>query len=160
MSLLRKKPDDRAAAQKTAQFPKNAGSNTPPCPPTEAEVARLLSARTSVVMGSITAAVLVFGFGLWSVLTEISGAIVASGQLEVSQNRQVVQHPDGGVVKSIAVQEGDTVAAGDLPKWAMPDRIISVPSIPRTSVGKIDKKRIRLDISEWQANNSTFLSTL
>ena len=114
MSLLRKKPDDRAAAQKTAQFPKNAGSNTPPRPPTEAEVARLLSARTSVVMGSITAAVLVFGFGLWSVLTEISGAIVASGQLEVSQNRQVVQHPDGGVVAEIAVKEAQTVKAGDL----------------------------------------------
>ena len=114
MSLLRKKADDRAAAQKTAQFPKNAGSNTPPRPPTEAEVARLLSARTSVVMGSITAAVLVFGFGLWSVLTEISGAIVASGQLEVSQNRQVVQHPDGGVVAEIAVKEAQTVKAGDL----------------------------------------------
>jgi fatty-acyl-CoA synthase len=39
-----------------------------------------------------------------------------------------------------------------------PDRLVT--EIPKTSVGKLDKKRIRLDITEWQANNSTFLSTL
>ncbi|WP_418889826.1 hypothetical protein, partial [Pseudomonas putida] len=31
---------------------------------------------------------------------------------------------------------------------------------PKTSVGKLDKKRIRQDILQWQASNSTFLSTL
>jgi fatty-acyl-CoA synthase len=38
-----------------------------------------------------------------------------------------------------------------------PDRLVT--EIPKTSVGKLDK-RIRVDITEWQANNSTFLSTL
>jgi HlyD family secretion protein len=47
-------------------------------------------------------------------LTSIAGAIVTSGQIEVEQNRQVVQHLDGGVVDEIAVQEGQTVRAGDL----------------------------------------------
>jgi fatty-acyl-CoA synthase len=28
-------------------------------------------------------------------------------------------------------------------KWAVPDRIVVVESIPRTSVGKVDKKEIR-----------------
>ncbi len=37
---------------------------------------------------------------------EISGAVVAPGQIEVQQNRQVVQHPDGGVVAEIAVARG------------------------------------------------------
>ena len=50
---------------------------------------------------------------------------------------------DGAVDAAIRERLGAAVAAGDLPKWAMPDRIISVLSIPRTSVGKIDKKRIR-----------------
>ncbi|MBT9244738.1 HlyD family type I secretion periplasmic adaptor subunit [Gemmobacter fulvus] len=72
------------------------------------------SARMPVTLGFITLAVLFGGFGFWSVSTNISGAVVASGQIEVESHRQVVQHPDGGVVKSIAVQEGDTVAAGDL----------------------------------------------
>lgn len=35
------------------------------------------------------------------------------------------------------------IASGELPKWAAPDRICRVASLPRTSVGKIDKKRIR-----------------
>lgn len=72
------------------------------------------SARRPLVAGFVSLAVLVGGFGWWSVGTEIAGAIVASGQLEVERNRQVVQHPDGGVVAEIAVKEGQTVAAGDL----------------------------------------------
>jgi HlyD family secretion protein len=62
----------------------------------------------------VTAAILVLGFGVWSVASEIAGAVVASGQIEVSQNRQIVQHPDGGVVAEIAVKEAQPVKAGDL----------------------------------------------
>ena len=35
------------------------------------------------------------------------------------------------------------VERGVLPKWAIPDRICRVGALPRTSVGKIDKKKIR-----------------
>ena len=73
-----------------------------------------LSARGPILGGLFTLAVLVFGFGLWSVGTTISGAILAPGQLEVDQNRQIVQHPDGGVVESISVSEAQAVQAGDL----------------------------------------------
>jgi fatty-acyl-CoA synthase len=52
------------------------------------------------------------------------------------------------------------VELGHLSKWAIPSQIALVTEIPKTSVGKLDKKRIRVDISEWQATNSTFLSTL
>jgi fatty-acyl-CoA synthase len=38
---------------------------------------------------------------------------------------------------------GTAITNGDLPKWAAPDRVCRVGSLPRTSVGKIDKKRIR-----------------
>ena len=72
------------------------------------------SSRGPVSTGMITLATLVFGFGGWSVFTDIDGAIVASGQLEVEQNRQIVQHPDGGVVAKIAVIEGQAVKVGDL----------------------------------------------
>ncbi len=72
------------------------------------------SARRPLITGFVTLAVLLGGFGFWSVGTTISGAVVASGQIEVESHRQVVQHPDGGVVESIAVKEGDTVKAGDL----------------------------------------------
>ncbi len=74
----------------------------------------VLSARGSVALGLGTVALLVFGFGAWSLGTEISGAIVAPGQIDVDQSRQIVQHPDGGVVESISVTEAQTVRAGDL----------------------------------------------
>ncbi len=72
------------------------------------------SALAPLKVGFITLALLVFGFGGWAMLTHISGAIVASGQVEVENNRQVVQHPDGGVVAEIAVTEAQAVKEGDL----------------------------------------------
>lgn len=71
------------------------------------------SARGPVIFGFVTLALLVGGFGLWSTMTEIAGAVVAPGRVEVEQNRQVVQHPDGGVVETIFVKDGDVVKAGD-----------------------------------------------
>lgn len=58
--------------------------------------------------------VLIFGLGGWAIATEISGAIVASGQLVVESNVKKVQHPTGGVVGSIEVEEGQRVRAGDV----------------------------------------------
>lgn len=52
------------------------------------------------------------------------------------------------------------VEEGHINKWAIPSQIAVVTEIPKTSVGKLDKKRIRQDIVQWQASNSTFLSTL
>lgn len=73
-----------------------------------------LDAGRPLALGFAALGVLVLGFGTWSIGAEISGAIVAPGLVEVEQNRQVVQHPDGGVVASIAVGEAQAVAAGDL----------------------------------------------
>jgi HlyD family secretion protein len=72
------------------------------------------SARRPIIIGLTTVALLVGGFGGWSLLTDIDGAIVAPGQLEVEKNKQIVQHPDGGVVAEIAVKEAQAVKAGDL----------------------------------------------
>ena len=74
---------------------------------------RTWSARGPLITGWLALLVLVGGFGAWSVFTTLSGAVIAPGQLEVEQNRQVVQHPDGGVVEAILVKEGQLVAAGD-----------------------------------------------
>jgi len=74
----------------------------------------ILSTKGPVRLGYITLAALVLGFGGWALLTEISGAVVASGQVEVENNRQIVQHPDGGVVAEILVTEAQSVQAGDV----------------------------------------------
>jgi fatty-acyl-CoA synthase len=52
------------------------------------------------------------------------------------------------------------VEQGHINKWAIPNQIALVTEIPKTSVGKLDKKRIRLDIAQWQEAGSAFLSTL
>ena len=39
------------------------------------------------------------------------------------------------------------VDAGEISKWAVPDEIIFVARLPKTSVGKLDKKLVRKDIS-------------
>lgn len=80
----------------------------------ETDLPGFLRARGPLWLGSLTLVVLLGGFGLWSVTTTISGAIIASGRIEVEQHRQVVQHPDGGVVAEILVSEGNFVQVGDI----------------------------------------------
>ncbi|XDA97853.1 HlyD family type I secretion periplasmic adaptor subunit [Sulfitobacter sp. LCG007] len=72
------------------------------------------SARTPVLIGVAALVLLVGGFGSWAALSQIAGAVVASGRVEVDRNRQVVQHQSGGTVSEILADEGDTVAAGDV----------------------------------------------
>jgi len=78
-----------------------------------------MSARNSwsttryVALGMLALLGLLGGLTYWSVTTEIAGAIVTSGKVEVESNRQIVQHPQGGVVGEILVADGDHVAAGE-----------------------------------------------
>lgn len=70
------------------------------------------SARGGLVLGFLGLLILLGGFGAWAWGARIAGAVVAPGQVEVELLRQVVQHPDGGVVDQILVREGQEVAAG------------------------------------------------
>ncbi|MGR3501794.1 HlyD family type I secretion periplasmic adaptor subunit [Pseudaestuariivita sp.] len=72
------------------------------------------SMKGPMILGLVSLVILLGGFGYWGATANISGAIIASGQIEVDQNRQVVQHPDGGVVEDILVSEGTAVEAGDV----------------------------------------------
>lgn len=59
--------------------------------------------------------VLFFGvFGLWAAFAPLDSGVVATGEVKVAGNRQVVQHRDGGVISRIAVREGDHVAANQV----------------------------------------------
>ncbi|WP_316013732.1 HlyD family type I secretion periplasmic adaptor subunit [Roseobacter sp. HKCCA0434] len=72
------------------------------------------SAGRPIFLGLVALLVLTGGVFTWSVVTTIAGAVIASGQLEVESNRQIVQHPEGGVVGAIYADDGDMVAAGDV----------------------------------------------
>lgn len=51
---------------------------------------------------------------IWAALTEIDQVTRAQGQIIASARTQVVQAVDGGVLRELKVQEGDTVKAGQL----------------------------------------------
>ncbi|WP_380052065.1 HlyD family type I secretion periplasmic adaptor subunit [Falsihalocynthiibacter sp. SS001] len=72
------------------------------------------SARWPLVVGMVSAFILVGGIGVWSVRTEIAGAVVANGTIQIENDSQVIQHPDGGVVAKINARNGDFVEAGEV----------------------------------------------
>lgn len=72
------------------------------------------SAGLQLTIGFASIFMLVGSLGAWSIGTQIAGAIVAPGIVEVENKRQVIQHPDGGVVSEILARDGDTVPAGDV----------------------------------------------
>ena len=52
--------------------------------------------------------------GGWFVFVPLAGAVVVPGNLVVQSNVKTIQHPTGGVVAEIKVQNGVRVQAGDL----------------------------------------------
>jgi len=54
------------------------------------------------------------GFMIWGSLAPLEEGIAASGQVVVEDNRQVVQHLEGGLVREILVREGQFVQQGDV----------------------------------------------
>jgi HlyD family type I secretion membrane fusion protein len=53
------------------------------------------------------------GFVAWAGVAPLEEGVAASGQIVVEDNRQVVQHLEGGIVAEIKVRDGQMVKAGD-----------------------------------------------
>src|SRR3954464_10146374 len=70
------------------------------------------SIRLHLIMGLAVVIVLAGGFGGWASTVQISGALIAPGQVVVESNVKKVQHPTGGVVGEVRVRDGDLVKAG------------------------------------------------
>ncbi|WP_338871147.1 fatty acid--CoA ligase [Spirosoma sp. SC4-14] len=61
----------------------------------------------------------------------------------------IVQKPGYTLTtEAIKTSVQERINRGEIHKWYMPDSIIFVTEIPKTSVGKIDKKRIRAELKE------------
>lgn len=56
----------------------------------------------------------VFLLTLWGSVAPLAGAVIANGSFEVEGRRQSVQHPYGGVVTELLVEEGQSVERGDV----------------------------------------------
>ncbi|MCO6384568.1 HlyD family type I secretion periplasmic adaptor subunit [Oceanicola sp. 502str15] len=114
------------------------------------------SARGPLSLGALALTLLVGGFGAWATLARISGAIVASGQVQVMQSRQVVQHPDGGVVEAVLVSEGESVAAGDMLIRLDASEMASELSIVEGRLFEISSRAARLRAERDEAASISF----
>ena len=91
------------------RFARDAGAR-----PTAQAAPSPFSARRPLEFGFLTLAVLGAGLFGWGVLASISGAVIATGQVEVEVRDQPVEHIDGGTVGAILVRDGDWADAGDV----------------------------------------------
>lgn len=113
-------------------------------------------ARGPIIAGLIGLLVLVGGFGSWAVFATISGAVVASGRIEVERNRQVVQHIDGGTVEEILVKEGDLVQAGDVLVRLDAENLLSELTIVEGQLFELMARRGRMEAEETDAEAIVF----
>lgn len=114
------------------------------------------STRGPLTLGLLALLLLVGGFGTWAVYAQITGAVIASGQIEVDRNRQVIQHPDGGVVAEIIVDEGDTVAEGDLLIRLDASELQSELAVVEGQLFELMARRGRLEAERDGAEKITF----
>ncbi|WP_375279320.1 HlyD family type I secretion periplasmic adaptor subunit [Pseudooctadecabacter sp.] len=114
------------------------------------------SARRPLTLGLIALLILVGGFGGWAVTARITGAVIASGLIEVDQNRQIVQHPDGGVITQISVDEGGTVEAGELLLRLDPQDLSASLTVVEGQLFEILARRARFEAERDGASNLTF----
>jgi len=92
---MAKKVDEKPAAAAAAEDPRRA-------------------IRRLNLIGFGVVGLLVFGIGGWAAMSELAGAVIASGNIVVESNVKKVQHPHGGIVGEIFVRDGSHVEEGQL----------------------------------------------
>ena len=73
-----------------------------------------LSAKWPIFTGL---AILVVGlgcFGVWAGIAPLNSAVVASGTFVATGQNKLIQHFEGGIIREIAVKDGDVVEANQI----------------------------------------------
>ncbi|MEL7467569.1 MAG: HlyD family type I secretion periplasmic adaptor subunit [Pseudomonadota bacterium] len=114
------------------------------------------SGRGYIRFGLVCVLVLAGGFGTWAATASLSGAVIATGQLRVETNRQVVQHLDGGVVGEIYVRDGDIVEAGEVLIKLDATLLQSELAALESQLFEIMARRGRLEAAQIDRSDVTF----
>jgi HlyD family secretion protein len=117
------------------------------------------SMRGRVVTGSVLAVLLVGGIGGWATTAKLSGAIVSTGTVLVDENVKVIQHLDGGTIRSIDVREGQDVEAGQLLLQLDDLQIRTDQSILIGQLAELTARQARLAAERDALGQITFPST-
>lgn len=65
-------------------------------------------------MGWLVVGIGLFGFLAWAAFAPLDKGVASPGSVTVSGNRKTVQAPASGIIKNIAVKDGDKVKAGEV----------------------------------------------
>lgn len=65
-------------------------------------------------MGWLVVGVGLFGFFVWASVAPLDKGVVSPGTVTISGNRKTIQAATRGIIKNIAVKDGDKIKAGDL----------------------------------------------
>src|ERR1051326_3446472 len=114
------------------------------------------SIRKHLIFGGVIVLVLAFGVGGWAATTHIAGALIAQGSVVVDSNVKKVQHPTGGVVGKLNVQDGDRVKAGDI--LVQLDDTITRANLAIVTKGldELTARKARLEAERDGADSVTF----
>ncbi|MET3925031.1 HlyD family type I secretion periplasmic adaptor subunit [Devosia sp. 2618] len=69
--------------------------------------------RGTLLVGGLIVAIFFGLFGTWAAMAPLSSGAMASGVVSPDSARKVIQHLEGGIIRTIHVHEGQQVKAGD-----------------------------------------------
>lgn len=69
--------------------------------------------QSIAVIGYAALAIFFGGFGTWALTAPLQSAVVAPGTIAAAGQNVMIQHLDGGIVKTVVKHEGDRVKKGD-----------------------------------------------
>ena len=95
------------------------------------------STGVPIILGLLVIAVTVIGFGAWSATAMIAGAVMSTGAFVATGQNKIIQHLEGGVIREIAVREGDVVKPNQL--------LVQLDeTAPRAELRRLDLRLVRL----------------
>jgi HlyD family type I secretion membrane fusion protein len=117
----------------------------------------------NIIRAGMIVVFLFFGVGgLWVTFAEITGAVIASGEIRVDTERKTVQHLEGGIVRKILVRNGDQVVAGQPLLQLDSTRVSATTDQYLLQLAAFEIEEIRLlaerdylDEPDWPANDAT-----
>ncbi|MFZ5780047.1 MAG: HlyD family type I secretion periplasmic adaptor subunit [Pseudomonadota bacterium] len=114
------------------------------------------SLNRHLLLGFAAVGLLTFIIFGWGTLTEISGAVIASGKLVVDSNVKKIQHPTGGVIGDLRVKDGDKVKKGDVVARLDETQARTSLAIVTKALDELDARQARLEAERDGADKVTF----
>lgn len=108
------------------------------------------------ILGAVSAVFLLGGGTWWAAETQIAGAVIATGAVEVSGRPKAVQHLDGGIISALHVRDGDMVEQGASLMTLDDTALLANLAIYRARLSEALATRDRLIAEQTDAPGITF----